>query len=98
VAADGGLSPRARAILEAVEREVSARLEELERDVAYVAPRRIAPAARPAPELLAALELGVAGLTREEVGASLGVRDPAPILDAVFGAGSPPRARLPRAA
>ncbi|HEX8122889.1 MAG TPA: hypothetical protein VF549_16680 [Solirubrobacteraceae bacterium] len=98
MAADSGLSPRARAILEAVEREVSARLLELEADAASVAPRRIVPFARPAPELLTALELGVAGLSREEVGASLGVADPAPILDAVFGPGSPPRARLPRAA
>ena len=92
------LTPRARAILVAVEREVCARLEELERDAALVAPRRIVPFARPAPELLTALELGVAGRTREEVAAELGVPDPEPILDAVFGPGSPPRARLPRAA
>ncbi|HEV2814299.1 MAG TPA: hypothetical protein VGW10_13675 [Solirubrobacteraceae bacterium] len=98
MAGDAGLSPRARAILAAVEREVCVRLEELERDAAAVAPRRIVSFARPAPELLTALELGVAGRSREEVAAELAVPDPDPILDAVFGAGSPPRARLPRVA
>ena len=95
---NGRLTPRARAILEAVEREVSARLEELERDAEPVEMRRIAPLARPAPELLTALELGVAGRSRAEVAEALGVADPAPVLDAVFGAGSAPAARLPRAA
>ena len=94
----GPLTPRARAILTAVEREVAARLEELERDAASVAPRRIVPIARPAPELLVALELGVAGLSREEVAARLDLADPGPVLDAVFGHGSPPDARLLRAA
>ena len=96
--AGGHLSPRARALLEAVEREVSARLEQLEQDVAPVAPRRIVHPARPAPELLTALELGVAGRSREEVARELAVADPEPVLDAVFGPGSSPRARLPRAA
>ena len=95
------LTPRARAILAAVEREVSARLEEIERDAADVAPRRVED--RPAllradPQLLTALELGVAGLSRAEVAAELGVADDAPLLDAVFGTGSPPRARMARAA
>lgn len=90
------LTPRARAILAAVEREVSARLAELESDAAEVAPRRVVPFERPLPELLEALEMGVAGRSRGEVAAALGVADP--ILDAVFGAGSPPHARLPRAA
>ncbi|HEX2085841.1 MAG TPA: hypothetical protein VHF89_09175 [Solirubrobacteraceae bacterium] len=94
----GELTPRARAILAAVEREVSARLDDLERDVASVPPRRVAPSDRPAPELLTALELGVAGLSRAEVAAELGVAEPDPVLDAVFGRGSPPRARLRRAA
>ena len=101
-----GLTPRARAILEAVEREVAARLEDLEEDVAAIAPRRVAPRSpetvRPAPELLAALELGVAGVPRAEVAERLrdehGIAQPEPLLDAVFGAGSPPRARLHRAA
>ena len=96
--ADAQLSPRARALLEAVEREVSTRLEQLEQDVAPVAPRLIGPAQRAAPELLAALELGVAGLSREEVARRLAVADPAPVLDAVFGTGSAPGTRLPRAA
>jgi hypothetical protein len=98
VASNGGLSPRARAMLVAVEREVSARLIELEQDAGTVAPRRVAPFARPAPELLAALELGVAGHSREEVAFELRLADPGPVLDAVFGPGSSPDARLPRAA
>lgn len=92
------LTPRARAILAAVEREVSARLEDIERDAGQIAPRRVVPVERARPELLLALELGVAGLSREEVAASLDVDDPGPVLDAVFGTGSPPRARLRRAA
>ncbi len=98
MAAGGSLSPRARAILAAVEREVSARLGELEHDAALVAPRRVVPPTRAEPELLTALELGVAGLARDEVAARLGVGADDPVLDAVFGAGSPPGARLPRAA
>ena len=90
------LTPRARAILAAVEREVSARLAELESDAASVAPRRVVRFERAAPELLGALELGVAGWSRSEVAAELGVGDP--VLDAVFGPGSAPGARLPRAA
>lgn len=92
------LTPRARALLGAVEREVSARLAELEGDAGAVAPRRTAPAEGPAPALLSALELAVAGLSREEVAGALDVADPEPVLDAVFGAGSAPGARLPRAA
>ena len=63
------LSPRARAILAAVEREVSARLDEIERDAASVAPRRAvvpfptsASPLRADTELLTALEMGVAGI------------------------------------
>ena len=96
--ADGGLTPRARAILQAVEREVCARLEELERDAATVPPRRVVPIARAAPELLLALELGVAGLSRAEVAAELRLPDPEPVLDAVFGRGTACSARLRRAA
>jgi hypothetical protein len=92
------LTPRARALLAAVEREVSARLNELEAEAATVAPRRVTPGSPPAPELLLALELGVAGLSRAQVAAELRVPDPEPVLDAVFGPGSPPRARLRRVA
>ncbi len=94
----GPLSPRARAILAAVEREVSARLAELERDAAAVAPRRVAAPRRADAALLTALELGVAGLSRDEVAGRLGVAEAAPVLDAVFGPGTPPATRLPRAA
>ena len=94
----GALTPRARAILEAVEREVAARLADLEAEAADVSPRRVVPFARPAPELLLALELGVAGWSREEVEAELGLDDPAPVLDAVFGRGTSRGARLRRAA
>ncbi len=98
MAAGGSLSPRARAILAAVEREVSERLGELEQDAALVAPRRVVGLTRAEPELLTALELGVAGLSRDEVAGRLGVAGDDPVLDAVFGAGSPPGARLSRAA
>lgn len=89
---------RARAILAAVEREVSARLAELESEAASVAPRRVVPFDRPEPELLLALELGVAGHSRAQVAAELGVADSDPLLDAVFGRGAPAGARLRRAA
>ena len=98
MAGNGRLSPRARALLEAVEREVSSRLQELERDPAPIVARRMVPLTRPAPELLTALELGVAGRSRQEVARALPVDDPEPVLDAVFGPGSAPDARLPRAA
>jgi hypothetical protein len=92
------LTPRARAILAAVEREVSARIDTLGGDAPGVAPRRADPFSRPEPELLLALELGVAGLTRAEVAAELRMPDPEPVLDAVFGRGSASGARLRRAA
>jgi hypothetical protein len=92
------LTPRARTILAAVEREVSSRLSELEPDLGEVAPLRVVPFARPAPELLLALELGVAGWSRAEVAAELRLADPEPVLDAVFGRGTPRAARLRRAA
>ena len=95
------LTPRARAILAAVEREVSARLDEIERDAAVVAPRRITSSREPMraePRLLAAIEMGVAGLSREEVAAELHLDPAARMLDAVFGPGSAPRTRLARAA
>jgi hypothetical protein len=90
------LTPRARAILSAVEREVSARLAELESDAGEVAPRRALRLERAEPELLDALTLGVAGRSRAEVAEALNVADP--VLDAVFGPGSGPAARLPRGA
>lgn len=97
MAPEGTLSPRARAILTAVEREVSSRLQELEEgELRPGAPTRPAPFRRPGPELLAALELGVAGRTREEAARSLGLGEPSAVLDAVFGAGTGPAARLPR--
>ncbi len=96
------LTPRAQAILAAVEREVAARLSELERDaepVAPASPRRFARAApRPTSDLLLALELGVAGWSRAEVAQRLGGADADPVLDAVFGGGSAPGARLARTA
>ena len=89
------LTQRARALLEAIEREVE---------------RRGAMPAEPFPRaerplradatLLAAVELGVAGLTRDEaerrMREELAVEDPGRMLDAVFGEGSPPDARLRR--
>lgn len=92
------LTPRARAILAAVEREVSARLNDLEAEAASIAPRRVRDQPRPGPELLLALELSVAGLSRAEVAAELALDDPEPVLDAVFGRGAPSAARLRRAA
>lgn len=92
------LSPRAQAILAAVEREVAVRLSELEQEVAATTTRRFARVARPTAELLLALELGVAGLSRAEVAERLDCEDPEPVLDAVFGNGSAPGARLSRAA
>ena len=97
----GPLTPRARAILAAVEREVSARLEEIEREAAAIPPRRLAPAPRRLradAQLLMAIELGVAGWSRAEVAEELGLDEGAVLLDDVFGSGSPPRARLARAA
>ena len=95
------LTPRARAILAAVEREVSARLDEIERDAVVVPARRITSSREPLradTRLLAALEMGVAGLSREEVAAELHVDTDHPLLDDVFGHGTPPRTRLARAA
>lgn len=94
----GELTPRARKILAAVEREAEARRRRL----------GSAPAGgqrggvRVDSALLAALELGVAGLERSEVAERLcaeqGVADADALLDAVFGSGSQPRARLRRTA
>jgi hypothetical protein len=83
---DEQLSPRARAILAAVEREIEERRRGA--PVAPVRPLRIDA------ELLSALELAVAGLSREEVRTRLAVRDH--VLDAVYGDGSPGSARLSR--
>ena len=83
-----GISPRARAILAAVEREVAARHE-----------RSPEPPPRPLRidvTLVTALELAVAGHSREEVRAAMTISEDA--LDAVFGDGSPPQARLHRRA
>ena len=79
------LSPRARAILAAVEQEIAARRPTVEEPVR---PLRVDAA------LLAALELAVAGSSREEIRERLATAEDA--LDAVFGDGSPPQARLAR--
>jgi hypothetical protein len=86
---DASLSPRARAILAAVEREIAERAAASSpRADDPVRPLRIDVA------LLSALELAVAGATRSEVRDALAVSDDA--LDAVFGDGTPPQARLSR--
>ena len=81
-----GLSPRARAILEAVEREVEALKQGR-------LPAREQPL-RADRTLLTALELAVSGASRDDVRAQLTIRDD--VLDAVFGDGSPPQMRLKR--
>ena len=90
------LSRRARALLEAIEREVDERGRALPAEPSPRAPLPL----RPDATLLAAVELGVAGLSREEVERrmrdDLAVEDPGRMLDAVFGEGSPPQARLLR--
>lgn len=89
------LSPRARMILAAVEREAEARRRRLADGMPEPPARLTVDGA-----LLAALELGVAGLVRDEVAHRLradhGLAAPDRLLDAVFGPGSPPRARLRR--
>jgi hypothetical protein len=102
------LSPRARVLLEAVEREAADRLDELGHAAPHDAPdglRHTPPGPTPrdggaGPELLAALELGIAGLSRSDVADRLRaehrVTDPEPFLDAVFGTGSSPHVRLRR--
>ena len=82
-----GLSPRARAILAAVEREIEERRRGLV-PAPPVRPLRIDGA------LLSALELAVAGAARSEVREALAVGED--VLDAVFGDGSPDGARLTR--
>ena len=71
---------------------MSARLDEIEREAASVAPRRAvvpfptsASPLRADAELLAALEMGVAGMSRGEVADELGLDHAAILLDAVFG-------------
>ena len=81
---DASLSPRARAILEAVEREIAARTP----------PPPPSRGLRLDSTLVTALELAVGGASRAEVGASLRVGEA--VLDAVFGDGTPPHARLSR--
>ena len=71
------LSPRARAILEAVEQEIAAR-------TSAEPPPPVVPL-RLDTTLLSALELAVGGHSRDEVRAALGV--PEHVLDAVFGDG-----------
>ena len=83
---EAAISPRARAILAAVEREVAARQA-----------RPPAPEPRPLRldvTLMTALELAVAGLSRDEVRSAMTISEDA--LDAVFGEGSAPAARLSR--
>lgn len=84
------LSPRARAILAAVEREIEERRRTAPPPAAPARPRSL----RIDAELLAALELAVAGLSRDEVRSRLAVADH--VLDAVFGDGAAGTARLSR--
>ena len=89
------VTKRACALLQAIEREVEARRTQ------PAAPSPLAERPlRPDATLLAAIELGVSGHTREDVDrrmrADHGVEDPARMLDAIFGEGSPPDARLTR--
>ena len=97
--AGDSLTPRARILLEAVEREVRARTATM---AGAPEPEAGLPPLRLDGVLLAALELAAAGVDRAEVGRRLRehlrVDDPEPALDAVFGTGSPPDARLPRGA
>jgi hypothetical protein len=87
---DAGISPRARAILDAVEREVAARRARPPAPPPEQLPRPL----RIDATLTAALELAVAGHSRDEVRAAMSISEDA--LDAVFGDGSPPQARLSR--
>ena len=98
----GSLSPRAQTLLAAVEREAEDRRRALTGEppaaagAAAVADRPV----RVEPALLAALEMGVAGLTRDAVAerlrADYRVSDPSALLDAVFaGATRLRRARTP---
>ncbi len=97
------LTPRARVLLDAVEREAEARRRALAAPTDTGADRTDRTGRTDVhvnAVLLAALELGVAGLERSEVADRLrseqGISAPDPLLDAVFGTGSPPRARLRR--
>ena len=90
------LTQRARALLEAIEFEVSERRRAMPSEPSPLARQPLHADAT----LLAAVELGVAGLSREEVEhrmrEELAVEDPGRMLDAIFGEGSPPHARLRR--
>lgn len=87
---------RACALLEAIEREVEQRRHALPAEHSPLAERPL----RPDATLLAALELGVAGHSREEIARRMrdghGVEDPERMLDALFGEGSAPDSRLRR--
>ena len=95
------LTPRARVLLDAVEREAEARRRRLAAAADAGGPDAAdRPDVRVDAVLLAALELGVAGLERSEVADRLRAEQgvaPDKLLDAVFGTGSPPRTRLRRA-
>lgn len=100
--AGDALTPRARILLDAVEREVRARAAAMAEGGEAAGPDPSLPPLRLDGVLLAALELAAAGVDRAEIGRRLRehlrVDDPEPALDAVFGTGSPPDARLPRSA
>jgi hypothetical protein len=83
------LTPRARVLLEAVEREVRARAEGL-----GTAPAEPVRPLRLDETLLAALEQAVGGATRAETAERLDLPVVHDALDAVYGDGSPPDARL----
>ena len=82
------LSPRARALLDAVEREVRTRAAGLGEGEAPVRPLRLDTT------LLAALEHAIGGATRAEAAERLRLPPVHDALDAVYGDGSPSSARL----
>ena len=86
--ATGELTPRARALLEAVEREVEARASGPAAPSEPVRPLRLDET------LLAALEVAVRGANRAEAAERLGLPAGHEALDAVYGDGSSPSARL----
>ena len=90
------ITRRACALLQAIEREVDHRRRSLPVEPSPLAERPL----RPDATLLAALELGVAGHSREDVEHRLraehGAEDAARLVDAVFGEGTAPEARLQR--
>ena len=86
--ATGELSPRARALLDAVEREVRARAAGLSLPSEPVRPLHLDET------LLAVLEEAVRGTSRADAAERLGLPAGHDALDAVYGDGSSPSSRL----